>query len=64
MIFVERSYERSLRAGVQWRKISFCNRGHKGEMAVARLPIVTPTIWQDDDEPVCVFPCFYQLSRL
>jgi hypothetical protein len=35
IIFVEQSYERSLRTAVQWRKISFGDRGHKGEMAVA-----------------------------
>jgi transposase len=35
--------ERSLRIAVQWRKISFGNRSHKGEMAVARLLSLTQT---------------------
>jgi len=35
--------ERSLRIAVQWRKISFGNRSHNGEIAVARLLTVTQT---------------------
>lgn len=35
--------ERILRTAVQWRKISFGNRSHNGEIATARLLTVTQT---------------------
>ena len=38
-----RVVERILRTAVQWRKISFGNRSHNGELATARLLTVTQT---------------------